>query len=96
MMTEQVAIGKATELTAARSVLIKLVLFSISLGLVPISGYFASQKYLWNGNSTYAAITAVVSANLVLVAYIISSVLEDKTSAPDTSTKLPLDTKKHQ
>jgi vacuolar ATPase assembly integral membrane protein VMA21 len=30
------------------------------------------------GNSTFAAITAVVAANVVLVAYIISSVRDDK------------------
>lgn len=30
------------------------------------------------GNATYAAITAVFAANVVLVAYIVSSVLEDK------------------
>jgi len=77
-------------------VLFKLVMFSISLGLVPISSYFASLKYLWNGNSTYAAITAVVSANVVLVAYIISSVLEDTTNTPDASVTPSLENKKHQ
>jgi hypothetical protein len=30
------------------------------------------------GNSTFAAITAVVSANVVLVAYIVSSLREDQ------------------
>lgn len=30
------------------------------------------------GNATFAAITAVVAANIVLVAYIITSVLEDR------------------
>ncbi|KAF5388351.1 hypothetical protein D9615_000327 [Tricholomella constricta] len=95
-MSEQVVIGKATEATAARSVLFKLVMFSLSLGIVPISSYFASEEYLWNGNSTYAAITAVVSANVVLVAYIISSVLEDRPMAPDTSAKTLLESKKQQ
>lgn len=33
------------------------------------------------GNATYAAITAVVAANVVLISYIIASVLEDQTSA---------------
>lgn len=36
------------------------------------------SPYKWAGNATFAAITAVVSANIVLVAYIITSVLEDK------------------
>jgi len=79
-------------------VLFKLVVFSLSLGLVPITSYFASEKYIWNGaswfttstledlpdplasagNSTFAAITAVVAANVVLVAYIISSLRDDQ------------------
>jgi len=61
-----------------KGVLLKLIIFSLSLGIVPITSYFASEKYIWNGNSTFAAITAVVSANVVLVAYIISSLREDQ------------------
>ncbi|KAG6838084.1 hypothetical protein H0H87_005631 [Tephrocybe sp. NHM501043] len=95
-MSEQVAAGKVVQVTAARSVLIKLVLFSLSLGLIPLTSYFASQKYLWNGNSTYAAITAVASANIVLIAYIISSVLEDKEPALGGTQKSSLDMKKQQ
>jgi len=59
-------------------VLFKLVAFSLSLGIVPIASYFASEKYVWNGNSTFAAITAVVAANVVLVAYIVSSLRDDQ------------------
>ncbi|KAI9507724.1 hypothetical protein F5148DRAFT_83009 [Russula earlei] len=59
-------------------VLFKLVIFSLSLGIVPISSYFASEKYIWNGNSTFAAITAVVAANAVLVAYIVTSLRDDR------------------
>jgi VMA21-like domain. len=43
------------------------------------------------GNATYAAITAVVAANLVLVAYIVTSLLED--SQPDAPSR-PDETKK--
>jgi len=50
----------------------------LSLGIVPITSYFVSEKYIWNGNSTFAAITAVLSAHVVLVAYIISSLREDQ------------------
>lgn len=59
-------------------VLLKLVIFSLSLGIVPITSYFASEKYIWDGNSTFAAITAIVAANIVLVTYIISSLREDQ------------------
>jgi len=61
-----------------KGVLLKLVAFSLSLGILPITSYFASQKYIWNGDSTLAAITAVVVANVVLVAYIILSLREDQ------------------
>lgn len=76
-----------------RKVLVKLVIFSLALGIAPLSSYFASEKYLWNGrshssgdftfwhlhagNSTYAAVTAIVAANIVLVAYIVMSVMEE-------------------
>lgn len=46
-------------------------------------------------NSTFAAITAVVAANIVLVAYIIVSVLEDKRqSKPQPPQKERPETKK--
>lgn len=48
------------------------------------------------GNPTYAAITAVISANVVLAAYIISSVSEDKGEAPDSIRKATMETKKQQ
>ncbi|KAI9466821.1 hypothetical protein BJY52DRAFT_1110480, partial [Lactarius psammicola] len=59
-------------------VLLKLVIFSLSLGIVPIASYFASEKYIWDGNSTFAAITAIVAANIVLIAYIVSSLRDDQ------------------
>ncbi|PSR71778.1 hypothetical protein PHLCEN_2v12279 [Hermanssonia centrifuga] len=58
-------------------VLFKLLLLTFALAFAPISVYYLSQNYLWNGNSTYAAITAVVAANIVLVTYIILSVMEE-------------------
>jgi len=88
----------SSHLQGSSGVLAKLIIFSVSLGVLPLGSYFLSLKYLWNGkfeahffrnyvvhrsllcteNSTFAAITAVVAANIVLVAYIISAVLEDK------------------
>ena len=95
----------------------KLVAFSVALAVVPISSYFGSLWYIFNGaymyflppsfripllrvtwgitrayglpfsfiydnripgNATFAAIVAVVAANLVLVLYITLSILEDQ------------------
>ncbi|KAJ7638710.1 hypothetical protein FB45DRAFT_1054956 [Roridomyces roridus] len=88
-MSEQVAVNKVAADAASTAQLVKLLLFSLSLGIVPIASYFGSLEYVWNGNATYAALTAVVGANIVLVGYIISSVLDDKreTSSPTKETK---------
>jgi len=93
-MSEQVVMSKINDSAAAGGVLVKLLIFSLSLGIVPIAGYFASLKFLWKGDATYAAITAVVLANIVLVAYIVTSIWEDQNSAPG-KTATP-ETKKKQ
>ncbi|KAI0254364.1 hypothetical protein BJV78DRAFT_1121458 [Lactifluus subvellereus] len=67
-----------SRISSYRGALFKLVIFSLSLGIIPITSYFASEKYVWNGNSTLAAITAIVAANIVLIAYIITSLRDDK------------------
>lgn len=81
-----------------RAVFIKLLLFSIALGLGPILTYFASLRFIWHGlldallpetpfdyvlhtgNTTYAALTAILVANGVLAGYIIMSLNEDSSS----------------
>ncbi|KAF8974192.1 hypothetical protein BDZ97DRAFT_1911403 [Flammula alnicola] len=95
-MSEQVAMSKVNADTAAAGgVLFKLIIFSISLGVVPLASYFLSLNYLWDQNSTFAAITAVVAANIVLVAYIVVSVLEDRQqNKPRPAEKEPPETKK--
>ncbi|KAE9410362.1 hypothetical protein BT96DRAFT_779043, partial [Gymnopus androsaceus JB14] len=79
-MSEQAAIGKLNANAASNGTLLKLIIFSLSLGIVPLTSYYGSLHFFWNGNSTFAAITAIVAANAVLVIYIITSILEDNTS----------------
>jgi len=79
-MSNQAAAGKTASQAAQKGVLIKLLIFSLSLGIIPITSYFVTEKYVWNGNSNYAAITAIFVANGVLFAYIVSSLWEDKIS----------------
>lgn len=62
---------------AQSGVLLKLMAFSIALGVLPLSSYYGSLHYLWEGNTIYSAITAVVAANVVLVSYIITATLEE-------------------
>jgi hypothetical protein len=94
----------------SRGVLVKLIIFSVTLGVLPIGSYFLSLEYVWKGtyrrylatqmltacigNSTFAAITAIVAANLVLVAYIITAVREDRTNATSGSQTVEKETKK--
>ncbi|KAH8106116.1 hypothetical protein BXZ70DRAFT_918304 [Cristinia sonorae] len=85
-MSEHVAVSKVTAQTAEySSALPKLLTFTLALAVGPISAYFLSEKFLWSGNSTYAAITAIVAANLVLVGYIITSMNEDNQTPVVTS-----------
>lgn len=83
----ETAPGKLVENAADGAVLFKLTSFSAALAIVPLSSYFLSMKFLWGGNSTYAAITAILSANVVLILYIIVSISEDQKSQPATSKK---------
>lgn len=78
-MSEHVAAARVSDQAVEQGgVLFKLVLFSIALAVAPLSSYFLSLNYVWEGNSTYAAITAIVAANAVLVAYIAMSLQEER------------------
>ncbi|OAX38367.1 hypothetical protein K503DRAFT_800510 [Rhizopogon vinicolor AM-OR11-026] len=74
----------------------KLLFFAATLAFLPISSYFFTEKYIWSGNSIYAAITAICAANLVLVAYIILSLMEDKQSFKEADEKKLPDSKKQR
>ncbi|TBU38061.1 hypothetical protein BD309DRAFT_972693 [Dichomitus squalens] len=95
-MSEQVAAAKIVERQAEQQggVLGKLLIFALSLGIVPISSYFLSRDYLWDGNTIFAAITAVVAANVVLVAYIIESLREESRMKTKEKGKQPAESKK--
>lgn len=87
-MSAQVAVAKTTEQAAYQGgVLVKLLIFSAALAIAPVASYFLSKDYLWEGNTTLAAITAIMSANTVLVAYIVMSIREERlaTVKPATS-----------
>ncbi|KAI0832531.1 hypothetical protein BC628DRAFT_1414821 [Trametes gibbosa] len=77
-MSEQAAAGKlVAQGDQSGGVLVKLIIFALSLGIVPLSSYFLSRDYLWDGNTIYAAITAIVAANTVLVLYIVEAMREE-------------------
>ncbi|KAI0796572.1 hypothetical protein C8Q75DRAFT_862440 [Abortiporus biennis] len=78
-MSDQAKVSQLADQAAYQgSVLLKLLLFTLALAVAPLSSYYLSLTYLWNGNTTFAAITAIVAANIVLVAYIIVSLIEER------------------
>jgi len=91
MSARGVSAQASAQVVEPGGVLFKLVIFSLSLGIIPITSYFASEKYVWNGDSTLAAITAIVAANIVLIAYIITSLRDDKA---EREAEKPLESRK--
>ncbi|TEB30165.1 hypothetical protein FA13DRAFT_1814818 [Coprinellus micaceus] len=92
-MSQQQAIGQLNANAAQSGVLAKLIAFSLALGALPLSSYYVSKQYLWPGNDIYAAVLAVVAANIVLVSYIIVAALEERKATPATK---PEETKKEK
>ncbi|OXG84280.1 vacuolar ATPase assembly integral membrane protein VMA21 [Cryptococcus neoformans Gb118] len=62
------------------AVLYKLVLFALLMAVVPIATYFGTLNYLWDGSTTFAAISAIAAANLILVGYVVVAFREDAAS----------------
>ncbi|KAI9635739.1 VMA21-like domain-containing protein [Dioszegia hungarica] len=94
-MVNAVATGKmAPQQGVQPAVLYKLILFAILMAVVPIGTYFGSLNYMWNGSTTYSAISAVVTANIVLVGYVVVAFEEE--AAYNTTPAPPLLRKKEQ
>ncbi|KAG2151226.1 uncharacterized protein EDB93DRAFT_1140054 [Suillus bovinus] len=95
-MSIQVTAAQASEQAATRAALMKLLFFAATLAILPISSYFFTEKYVWSGNSNYAAITAICAANIVLIAYIVISLMEDKQSFKEVEEKKLSESKKER
>ncbi|KAH9940584.1 hypothetical protein B0H21DRAFT_824796 [Amylocystis lapponica] len=81
-MSEQVMVQKAAVQAEYQGhILLKLLIFSAALAIAPVASFFLSKKHIWDGNTTYAAITAIAAAHTVLVSYIIISVREESQAA---------------
>ncbi|EAS28888.1 vacuolar ATPase assembly integral membrane protein VMA21 [Coccidioides immitis RS] len=61
-----------------QQVLWKLIIYSIAVLVLPLSAYFYSVNYVFDGNTTYAGATAAITANLILFSYIVVAMREDK------------------
>lgn len=60
------------------NVLLKLILFTVLMFTLPFITYFYTLDHLFTGNTTYAALAAALTANLIVVAYVIVAIIEDK------------------
>ncbi|KAL8774679.1 MAG: hypothetical protein Q9209_000618 [Squamulea sp. 1 TL-2023] len=71
------------------AVIIKLLGFTAAMVGGPIGVYFLTVDTIFRGNSTWAGATAAITANLVLVAYVIVAMKEDQSDklAAEESTK---------
>ncbi|KAH8830751.1 hypothetical protein DL96DRAFT_1679061 [Flagelloscypha sp. PMI_526] len=61
MSNPQGAVADVTSKAVSRATFIKLLVFAFSLAFFPITSFFVSKNYFWNGDATYAAITAIVA-----------------------------------
>ncbi|WVQ76183.1 hypothetical protein IAR50_005843 [Cryptococcus sp. DSM 104548] len=68
--------SKAPE-TVHPAVLGKLITFAVLMAVVPIGTYFGSLNYVWDGSTTFSAISAIVAANVILVGYVVLAFRED-------------------
>ncbi|TIB70632.1 hypothetical protein E3Q22_04121 [Wallemia mellicola] len=69
--------GEINDKAVTASSITKLLAFSIALVVLPISIYFITLNSIFNGNSTYAAISAALTANVVLMLYVGLAIYED-------------------
>ncbi|WEW59968.1 vacuolar ATPase assembly integral membrane protein vma21 [Emydomyces testavorans] len=61
-----------------QQVLWKLLLYSIAVIVLPLAAFFYARTHLFDGDSTYAGAVAAVTANVVLFAYIVVAMREDR------------------
>lgn len=60
------------------SVITKLLVFTALMVVGPISVYFITANTIFAGNNTWAGALAAVTANVVLIGYIIAAIREDQ------------------
>ncbi|WRT63823.1 uncharacterized protein IL334_000748 [Kwoniella shivajii] len=97
-MVNPVSTGKMASVSAENdqpAVLLKLIIFAVSMAVAPIGTYFLVLNQFTQGNTIASAISAIVAANIILVAYIVVAMIEDR-SFPTTSNKPVTEVKKNK
>ncbi|KAK8181151.1 vacuolar ATPase assembly integral membrane protein VMA21, partial [Phyllosticta citribraziliensis] len=70
-----------------RSVIIKLLGFTLAMIALPIGSYFLTVNTIFGGNSTLAGGLAAVMANVVLIAYVVVAFKEDQSERLEAESK---------
>ncbi|KAI9708009.1 MAG: hypothetical protein M1812_008143 [Candelaria pacifica] len=64
-----------------RSVIVKLLAFTLAMMGGPLATYYMTLQTIFKGNSVWAGATAAVTANVVLIAYVVVAFYEDQSDA---------------
>ncbi|KAK8181550.1 vacuolar ATPase assembly integral membrane protein VMA21 [Phyllosticta capitalensis] len=70
-----------------RSVIMKLLGFTLAMIVLPIGSYFLTVNTIFRGNSTLAGGLAAVMANVVLIGYVIVAFKEDQSERLEAEKK---------
>ncbi|KAJ5623324.1 hypothetical protein N7490_011929 [Penicillium lividum] len=68
-------------------VIYKLLGFTAAMAFAPIGMYFLTLNSIFGGNATYSGITAAITANVVLFAYIYVAWKEDQGEQQEAQSK---------
>ncbi|ORX85257.1 hypothetical protein BCR32DRAFT_290812 [Anaeromyces robustus] len=68
-----------------KDVLLKLILFTILMFTLPFIVYYYTLDRFFIGNTTYAALAAAFTANLVIAAYVVVAIVEDRGDDDDNT-----------
>ncbi|KAI9749579.1 MAG: vacuolar ATPase assembly integral membrane protein vma21 [Lichina confinis] len=72
--------GSKSDITPAvpTAVIVKLLFFTAAMIAGPIGVYYLTVSSVFKGNSTFAGALAAITANVVLIAYVIVAMREDQ------------------
>ncbi|KAL2112501.1 hypothetical protein VUR80DRAFT_7354 [Thermomyces stellatus] len=70
--------GSSTTPEIPTPVLINFLVFTLAMLVLPLGSYFLSLNSLFGGNTVWSAATAALVANLVLAAFVVQALREDR------------------
>ncbi|KAI9795381.1 MAG: vacuolar ATPase assembly integral membrane protein vma21 [Candelina submexicana] len=65
----------------SHSVIVKLLAFTLAMMIGPLAAYYLTLRTIFKGNSVWAGATAAITANVVLIAYVVVAFYEDQSES---------------